>query len=239
MKQVYSQSKLIQRKTDQTPDEATKLEEDIQKVINQIHSLSGGHESKRSFSVSSTEEGFDLNAYYSAMSNLYAVFQPLLRERFIDDLPRTIVCIMSGRQDCGLEAELTKTVSLELGKPLLTFLSSLRSQTCTPLNKDKESNSFLRTYLRVGESTTAALNGFQQTFINILLSLPLSGNLMSAVSSLVDGVVTYVSKFMATLLQVPMDYIKIALQFGIRIPSLDEKETCEQGETLFSISISI
>ncbi len=236
---MYSQPRLIQRKSDANPDEATKLEEDIQKVINQIHSLSGENENRRSFSVSSAEEAFDLNGYYTALSNLYAVFQPLLRDRFIDDLPRTLVCILSGRQDCGLEAELTKTVSLELGKPLLAFVSSLRSQTCTPLNRDAESNSFVRAYLRMGESTTAAFNGFQQTFMNILMSLPLSGNLMSAVSDLVDTAVTYVSKFMATLLQVPMDYIKIALQFGIRIPSLDGKETCEQGKTLFVISINI
>ncbi|XP_070762114.1 stereocilin [Enoplosus armatus] len=230
VKQVYSQPTLIQRTSDQTPDEATELEENIQKIIDQIHSLSGENGNARSFSVSSTGEGFDLNAYYGALSNLYAVFQPLLRDRFIDDLPKTLVCILSGRQDCGLEAELTKTVSLELGKPLLMFVSSLRSQTCTPLNSEGESNSFLRAYLRMGESTTAALNGFQQTFISILSSLPLSGNLMSAVSSLVDAAVTYVSKFMATLLQIPMDYIKIALQFGIRIPSLDGKETCEQGD---------
>ncbi|XP_044057235.1 stereocilin [Siniperca chuatsi] len=230
VKQVYSQPKLIKRKTDQTPDEATKLEENIQKVINQIHSLSGENENIRSFSFSTPGQGFDLNAYYSTLTNLFAAFQPLLRNRFIDDFPKTLVCILSGRQDCGLEAELTKTVSLELGKPLLTFVSSLRSQTCTPLNSDGESNSFLRTYLSIGQSMTAALNGFQQTFVNTLSSLPLSGNLISAVSGLVDAAVIYVSKFMATLLQAPMDYIKIALQFGIRIPSLDGKETCEQGD---------
>ncbi|XP_042343571.1 uncharacterized protein LOC121943996 [Plectropomus leopardus] len=141
-----------------------------------------------------------------------------------------LVCILSGRQDCGLEAELTKTVSLELVNPLLMSLSSLRSQTCAPLSSNAESNSFLRAYVRMGESTLAALNGFQQTFINVASSLPLSGSLMNTVSSLVDAAVTYVSKFMATLLQIPMDFIKIALQFGIRVPSLDGGEICEQGD---------
>ncbi|KAL7406469.1 hypothetical protein ABVT39_019936 [Epinephelus coioides] len=230
VKAVYSQPKLIQRQSNQTPDEATKLQEDIQKVINQIHSLSGKNENTRSFSASSTGGGFDLNAYYSALSNLYGIFQPLLRERFVDDLPKMLVCILSGRQDCGLEAELTKTVSLELGRPLLTFVSSLGSQTCTQLRSDEESNGFLRTYIRMGESTAAVLDGFQQTFINVVSSFPLSGNLMSAVSGLVDAAVTYVSKFMATFLQIPLDYINIALQFGIRIPSLDGRETCEQGD---------
>uniref|UniRef100_UPI0037E98643 stereocilin n=1 Tax=Semicossyphus pulcher TaxID=241346 RepID=UPI0037E98643 len=228
VKQVYSQHRSIHRKPDQTSDEASKLKQDIHKVINEIHSLSGENAKKRSFSA--TAEGFDLNAYYRALSDLYAVFQPLLRDRFIDDLPKTVVCILSGRQDCGLEAELTKTVSMELGKPLLTFVSSMQSQTCSPRSRDEGSSSFLSAYLRVGDSTSAAFDGFQNTFINILSSFPLSGSLMSAVSGLVDVAVTYVSEFMATLLQVPMDYLRIALQFGIRIPSLDGKETCEQGD---------
>ncbi|XP_071344768.1 uncharacterized protein strc1 [Trachinotus anak] len=224
VKQVYSQPKVIQRQNDQAPEEA------IQKVINQIHSLSSENENTRSFIVSPTGEKFFLDAYYGVLSNLYALFQPLLRERFIDDLPKILVCILSGKQDCGLEAELTKTVSLELGKPLLMFVSSLRSQTCTPLNSDAESHSFSRAYLRMGETVATTLNGLQQTFINLLSSIPLSGNLISAVSGLVDAAVTNVSKFMATLLQVPMDYIKIALQFGMRIPSLDGQETCKQGD---------
>ncbi|KAM7406055.1 hypothetical protein PAMP_000459 [Pampus punctatissimus] len=52
---------------------------------------------------------------------------------------------------------------------------------------------------------------------------------MTAMSAMVDDAVKYVSKFMATFLHVPMDYIKIALQFGIRVPSLKE-ETCDQGD---------
>lgn len=232
-KQVNSQPRLIQKNSDAlTSDAATKLEEDIQKVISQIHSLSGGASSSRSFITSPTGEGLDLNAYYSALSNLYSLFQPLMRERFVDDLPRTLVCVLSGQQDCGAEAELTKVVSLELAKPLLTFVSSLKSQTCSsPSSSDEGSSGFLRAYLRVGESTTAAGDGFQQTFMKIVSALPLSGSLMGAVSGLVDAAVTYLSQLMATLLQVPADYIKIALQFGISVPSLDGKETCEEGET--------
>ena len=229
---MFSQPKSIQRQSDQTPDEDTKLEEDIRKVIHQIHSLSSENANARSLGVSLMGEGFDLNAYYGALSNVLSVFQPLLGEQFMDDLPKMLVCLLSGKRDCGLQAELTKTVTLELGKPLLTFVSSLRSQTCYPLSSDGESNSFMGAYIRMGETTTAALNGFQQTFINILSSVPLSGNLISSVSGLVDAAVTYVSKSMASLLQIPMDYIKIALQFGIRIPSLDGTEVCEQGKHL-------
>ncbi|XP_034535474.1 uncharacterized protein strc1 [Notolabrus celidotus] len=230
-KQVFSQPKLIQRKTDKTPDDvASNIKEDIQKVIDEIHALSAESTITRSFSSSYSVGGLDLNAYYRAVSDLYAVFQPLLRDRFIDDLPKTFVCILSGRQDCGLEAELTKTVSLELGKPLLNLVSSLRSETCTPLNHDGGSPSFFNAYLRVGDSSSAGLDGFQNMLINILHSFPLSENLMGAVKGIADAAVTYVSGFMATLLQAPMDYIRIALQFGIRIPSLEGKETCDQGD---------
>lgn len=218
---------------DQTPEQVTKLEEAIQKVISQIHSLSSQGENARSFTDFSTGGGFFIDGYFTVLNNLYTLFQPLLRERFIDDLPKTLVCLLSGRSDCGLEAELTKTVSLELGKPLLTLVTSLRSQTCSSPNSDAPSNNFFQSYLRMGESTTTASSGFQQTLINILSSIPLYGNLMNAVRSFMDSAVMYVSQLMATLLQVPMDYIKIALQFGIRIPSLDEQETCEHGITSF------
>lgn len=228
VKQVSSQPKLITRKTDQMPDEVSKLEDDIQHLIDQIHSLSDGK--TRSFSVTGAEEGIDLNAYYGILSKLYGLFQPLMRERFTDDLPKTLVCILSGRQNCGLEAELIKTVSVELGQPLLTFLLSLRSQTCTPPNTDGESSSFFWTFLRMGEEGTP-LSGFQQTFINMLSTLSLSENVMNSVSGLLDTAVTYLLKFMAMVLQVPMDYIRIALQFGIKVPYLDEEETCNQGKT--------
>lgn len=229
---MCSQPKLIQRVTDGTPDDVTKLKEGIHKVINQIHSLSNDKGNTHTTSVSSTEEGADLEGYFGVLGNLYVVFKPLLRQKFFDDLPKILVCILSGRQDCGLEAELTKTVSLELGRPLLAFMSSLRSQTCTQQDdgSDAESNSFLRAYFRMGESTATTLNGFQQAFLNILSSLPLTGKLMTTLSDMVDDAVKYISTFMATLLQVPMDYIRIALQFGIKIPSLKGKETCEQGK---------
>lgn len=222
-KQVHSQPNVIQRKLDHPSEEVTKLEEDIEKVNNQSFSFSE-NEDTRNFAG----EGLDVNAYYSDLGN---VLQQLLTKSFINDLPRTLVCLLAGKQDCGLEAELKKAVSLDLMKPLLGLVSSLRSQTCAALNMHEESNDLFRVYLRMGESAVASLNGFQHSLINTLSSLPLPGNLLSAVSSLVDVTMIYVLKFTAMLLQLPMDYIKIALQFGIRIPSLDNTETCEQGKT--------
>lgn len=222
IKEVCSQPRLIQRNS----NEVTELEEDIQRVIDQIHSLS--HANTRS---SSTAESDDLNSYYSVLNNVYVVFQPLMREGFMDDLPTMLVCILSGRQDCGLEAELTKTVSMELGEPVLTFLSALTSQTCTAGTAGGGPSTFFSAYLRVGESTTTALSGFWQTVLNMLPNLPVSGNLISTVRGLVEAAVTYIIKFIASSLETPMDYITIALQFGIRVPYLDNQQTCENGKT--------
>ncbi|XP_077420967.1 stereocilin isoform X2 [Vanacampus margaritifer] len=214
---------LIQRKISQ----ASSLEGDIQRVINQIHYLSGENTNTRSTDSSPT----GLNAYYGVLTDAYTLFQPLLREGLMEDLPKTLICILSERHDCGVKAELTKTVSLELVKPLLMFLSSLRAQTCAPPSVEAAAGqSMVSAYLRMGESAAAVLTSFQQTFITILKSLPLSGTLVSAVSGVVDATVTYISNIMATLIQVPIDYVKIALQFGIRIPSLNEGESCDQGD---------
>ncbi|KAL6113010.1 uncharacterized protein ACO6RY_11391 [Pungitius sinensis] len=201
VRHVHSQSISIQRKSDPATDDSIKLQEDIQKAIDQIHSLSGGGRNTR------ISGGSDVNADYAAFANLYAAFRPLMREGFLDDLPKTLVCLLSGRPDCGLEAELTKAVSLELGAPLLTLVSALGpgGGPCAP----------------------SGPAGIQQSFVNVLWSLPLSGALLSGA---VDAAVMYVSNLLGTVLGGPMDYVKIALQFGIGSPSLDGQQTCEQGD---------
>lgn len=205
-----------------------KLGEEIQKVIDEIHLLS--EQNSRSFAVPSTEDHLNLNTYYSILSNLYRLFQPLMREGFFDDLPKMLVCLLSERQDCGLEAELTKTVSLEMGKPFLMFFSSLRSQTCGPMTPDGESRSFFGTYLNVGSTLTSAFSGFQQLFINMLSNLMLSENLTNVLRSLLDSLSANVLHFLSMLLEIPVDYVRIALEFGIEVPSLDGQDTCQQGK---------
>lgn len=216
--QVHPQSKLIQRGSQQPPEEA------VQKVLHQIHSVSEGEDVR-----SVPAESPDLNGYSSSLSNFYRVFQTLLTERFLEELPRTAVCILSGRQDCGPEADLTKAMSLDLIKPLLGLVSTVRSQTCSlgPGGAETAGAS-----LRVGGSTSGALPSLQQSIVTTLSSLPPSGNLLSTLRGLVDATMTYALKFVGTLLQVPVDYVKLALQFGIRTPSLDDRETCEQGKTV-------
>ncbi|KAK0144905.1 Stereocilin [Merluccius polli] len=231
-----------------TQMDAAELQEEILRVIDQIQSLTrenevvvddrseGGHSrsgsfhegaSSRSGGDASLLEGVNLNAYYSVLVNLYSVFMPLLSERFINNLPNTLVCLLSGTPQCGLEAELTRTVSLELAKPLLALISFMRSETCAPLAVG--SDSFARSHWRVDEVRAAEITAFQERLISVLSQVPLSGDLMSTISGLMDMVVSYFSSVMATLIQVPMDYVRIGLQFGIKVPSLNESEQCQQG----------
>ncbi|CAL8246780.1 unnamed protein product [Lota lota] len=232
----------------QPPLSGAELQEEIRLVIEQIQSLTREHEvvadtrtkginsrsgniqgdaSSRSGGDPSLLEGVNLNSYYSVLVNLYSVFMPLMSERFINNLPNTLVCILSGTPECGLEAELTRTVSLELAKPLLALLSFMRSEGCTPL--DTGADSLIRTYLKMDEVRSAELTGFQEMLLSALSQVPLSGSLMSSISGLLDMIVSYFSTMMATLIQVPIDYVKIGLQFGITVPSLNKSEQCQQG----------
>lgn len=113
--QVRPQSRLMHQKMSQT----TSFEADIQRVISQMHYLSDEEANTRSSDPSS----MGLNSYSGVLTDVYSVFQPLLREGFVDDFPKTLVCILSEGQDCGAKAELTKTVSLELRQ--VTLLTAL------------------------------------------------------------------------------------------------------------------
>ncbi|XP_077442523.1 uncharacterized protein strc1 [Stigmatopora argus] len=204
--------------------QTTTLESEIQRVFDQVNHLYGDTKTSRSGDISPT----NVKTSSGVLTDVYSVFQPLLREGFIGDLPKTLICILSEKHDCGEDAELTKTVSQELVKPLL-MLISMRSQTCVPPN-DGDHSSFVNAHLRVGESAASIMTNFQQTLLNIFERLPLFVTFVNALGSVLDAAISYISNIVATLLKVPMDYVKIALQFGIRIPSLNGKESCEQGD---------
>lgn len=220
VKEVSSQARVIQVEPAEDTD---RVKEEIQNVIKQIQSLSGRGEKTRSFTASPAGEAFFIDTYYGTLSNLVALVQQLQKDGFMDNLPKTLVCILSGQQDCGVEGELTQTVAADLVQPLLAFLASLKTQTCVPVNKN---------YRGLLDSMATAFDGFQETLIKILSSIPGSGNLMSTLSYIADAALANVSTLMASLLQVPVDYIKIALQFAIRVPTFNEEtETCEEGKT--------
>lgn len=222
--QVHPQPALIQRRSEQPPGEVVGLEEDIQEALHQIRSLSEHEDDDAHGAVA---EGPNQTNYSSSLGSFYRVFQTLLTERFLEELPRTAVCLLSGAQDCGPEADLVKAVSLDLINPLLGFVSALRSQSCSAGPRDAESSG---ASLWMVEPTPGASGSLQQSILTALSRLPSSGNLLGTLRGLVDATVTYALKSTATALRVPVDYVKLALQFGIGTPSLDDKETCEQGE---------
>lgn len=248
---VRSLSRAVSRKG---PADVSKFDRNIEELIERIHDLSNENhnvDANTRGGISADEiledphvrtggtvlEGIDLSAYYGVLGKLFDMYRPLIEDGFIENLPKTFVCILSGRTDCGLAAELTKTVSLELGKPLLSFLSSVKSQTCTRSSTSSESL-FQRSYLRVDDSTVEQFSAFQE-IMTALSHLSLSDKVMSAWTGLIDmtfrTIVTHGSEFILTFLQTPMDYVKIALQFGIAIPSLEQNEQCQQGwSVLFS-----
>ncbi|CAB1339536.1 unnamed protein product [Coregonus sp. 'balchen'] len=249
-RRVRSLPRTVSRKG---PADASEFDRNIEELIEGIHDLSNenhdvGANARNGISpdelledpnvrtgvFSGTMlEGIDLSAYYGVLGSVFAMYRPLIDDGFIDNLPKTFVCILSGRTDCGLEAELTKTVSLELGKPLLSLLSSVKSQTCTRSSTSSGPSLFQRSYLRVEDYTAEQFSAFQE-IMTALSHLPLSDNFMSAWTGLIDitfpTIVTYGSEFIMTFLQTPMDYVKIALQFGIAIPTLDQNEQCQQGD---------
>lgn len=192
------------------------MEADVRSVLHHVRSLSED-------APGVPTEGPGLDGHSASSSSFYRVFRALLTERFLEQLPRVAVCVLSGRQDCGPEADLTRAVSLDLIKPLLGFVSTVRSQTCSAGPAASA---------RVGASASGALPGLHQWAVDALATLRASGNLLATLSGLVDATLSRVLKIAAPLLQVPVDYVRLALQLGIRTPSLDDKETCEQGEAL-------
>lgn len=222
--QVHPEPRLIQKRVEQPPEEVFGFQEDVHNVLHQVRSLSEDEDAH-----SGPTEHTGPEEYSSALSSFYRISQTLLTERFLEELPRTAVCILSGRQNCGPEADLTQAVWLDLIKPLLG--STVSSQTCAPGAGDAES---ARASLGMGESISGTLPSLQHWIVDALSSLPSSGNHLAALSGLIDATMSRALEFTAALLQVPVDYVKLALQFGIGTPSLDDKETCEQGKTLLN-----
>ncbi|KAJ7986014.1 hypothetical protein DPEC_G00346430 [Dallia pectoralis] len=172
--------------------------------------------------------GIDQKAYFAVLSSALTMYGPLAQNGLFENLPKAFVCLMSGRTDCGLDAELTKAASLDLAKPLQSLISSVQPQTCTRSGASSDS-SFLRSYLRFEASTLDQFSAFQE-----MIMAALSDNFLFASTGVVDTilltVVKYGTELVATYLQTPSDYLKIALQFGIPIPSLDQNGQCQQGD---------
>lgn len=251
----------INRKEDTRSQSEKQFEETLEALLKDIHDLSSDNGEREhtsrglSYKLFKAETAGSGNArsasgqstysvYFDVFSNIFTIAQPLLRDRFINELPGSLVCILSERTDCGLEAELTRIVISASRAPLQSFMASARSQTC-PLSKSTASSNFFTSYLRVEDSTLNQINAFEDMMINALLNFPLNApnNFISSWNNFIDqtmpSVVSYVSDFMVTILQTPMVFIELALQLGIEIPVLDQREQCHQGAFSNIISTKI
>ena len=181
-------------------------------------------------------ENSGMSLYYNVLNTLYAVYRPLMTRRFLDELPKAVVCILTGRDDCGLEAELTKSISAQIDKPLrslLTSVTALRCQNLTPNSRISQPTSLLNFWL--DESMLARIAAVQDWLLSTVGYLPLyfSEYLVAAWNVVSDAtlppVVKYISDFMVKILKTPIDYLNIVLQFGIEIPVLNQSQQCQQG----------
>ncbi|XP_061102953.1 uncharacterized protein strc1 [Conger conger] len=182
-------------------------------------------------------ENSGMSVYYNVLNTLYAVYRPLLTRKFLDELPKAVVCILTGRDDCGLEAELTKSISSQIDKPLrslVTSVNALRCQNLMPNSRSSQATNFLNLWL--DESMLARVGAVQDWLLSTVVYLPqyfseylgAAWNVISDVT--LPPVVKYISDFMVKILKTPIDYVKIALQVGIEIPVLNQSEQCQQGD---------
>ncbi|TRZ00957.1 hypothetical protein DNTS_009708 [Danionella cerebrum] len=169
----------------------------------------------------------NLDTYLTIFSSLFTVYQPVLIESFLEALPEALVCVLAERPQCGWQADLTSSLSAALSEQTLSLISSVKTQACTATSS-----------LRSLDSTTAPLNSFQDMLTKVFSSdLPLhllSENFLgfwkSVVNFAIPPVMTLLSEFMLNVLQTPVDFLQLGLQFAIKIPTLNQNENCQQGD---------
>lgn len=178
----------------------------------------------------------NLSIYVNLVSSLYSIYGPVLVESFLQSLPQTFICVLANRTQCGWQGELTASLWSRLSTPLMSLLSSLKSQTCPSMSSGS---------LRATNSTMAQLNAFQELVTAALSSsLPvyLSDNFLSAWNSFIDltlpPVVSFFSEFMVNFLQMFVEFLTVGLQIGVGIPSLDQTQQCQQGLSFISLKCS-
>lgn len=168
----------------------------------------------------------NLDTYLTIFNSLFSIYQPALIDSFIETLPQALVCVLADRQHCGWQADVTSIVSSALNEQVLSVISSLKAEACMSTSS-----------LRMADSTMAQLSSLQEMFLNVLSSdLPLyllSDNFLALWNNFMDvaipPIMSFMSDFTLNALQTPVDFLKLGLQFGIEIPTLDQSETCQQG----------
>lgn len=183
----------------------------------------------------------DLSVYYSALNGLLAFYGGFLTKDFLDELPKTLVCILSGGEDCGVEAESTKSFMAQMGTHVRSLLS-LKSHTClSSSSSDRNSyTSAFQSVFQIGASAMTQLVSIQEFFMSSLVYMPkyLSEYLVAGWRVFTDltfpPLVKYLSGVVVKYVQTPIDYVKIGLQFFIKIPVLNQSGQCYQGTLIVS-----
>ncbi|XP_059366823.1 stereocilin-like [Carassius carassius] len=172
-------------------------------------------------------DSISLDTYLTVFNSLFSINQPALIDSFIETLPQALICILADRQPCGWQADLTSTISSALNEQVLSVISSVKAEACMSTSN-----------LRMADPTMAQLNSLQEMLTNVLSSdLPLyllSDDFLALWNSFLDmafpPLMSFMSDVMLSALQTPVDFLKLGLQFGIEIPTLDQSENCQQGD---------
>ncbi|KAI4871925.1 hypothetical protein NFI96_017914, partial [Prochilodus magdalenae] len=228
----------------------SELKENIDKLMERIQSMKGAeppeqeersvetelhpdlHPSQSTQTSSRTEPSSraatdtTLSTYLNVLSSLYSIYEPALVESF--------VCVLADRTQCGWQADLTTLMSSRLSGPVLSLLSSLKSQTC--------SSSFSGS-TRMVDSTLALVGAFQELATSTLsanLPIYLSPNFLSAWNSFIDLTLPPVVSFISeNFLQTFVEFLTVGLEIGMDIPSLDQTQQCQQDPPVTYKSISL
>lgn len=165
-------------------------------------------------------ESSNLDLYLAIFNSLYSVYQPVLVDSFIETLPQALICVLADRQNCGWQADLASTVSFAMNGQKLALISSVKAQVCTPTSNLRMMD-LMAQLTSLQEMLTNALssdfNLLSDTFIAFWNSL---------MNMAIPPVMSIMSDIMLNVLQTPLDFLQLGLQFGIEIP---KSENCQQG----------
>ncbi|KAG7315056.1 hypothetical protein KOW79_021144 [Hemibagrus wyckioides] len=167
-----------------------------------------------------TTESPDLNSYLNLLSGFYQMSQPVPMDGFF----RALVCLLANGTQCGWQADLTAALISKSSGPLMSFLTSVKSQMCP-------SNTFQRSGDPTGaQSQLSALHKLLST----VFSLQLSENFWTAWNVFFDlslsPLISDMSCVLIDFLQLLVELVTIGLQFGIEAPTLNQTQHCPQGD---------
>ncbi|XP_067297525.1 uncharacterized protein strc1 [Pseudorasbora parva] len=218
--------KTVIRQSEMSSMSEDEFERNMKVLVENIRSLSREEKSMNRMTAPLeriTIDSTNLDTYFTIFNNLFTIYQPMLIDSFIETLPQALICILADRQNCGWQADLAGTVSSAFNEQILSVISSVKAQACMSTSN-----------LRMADSTMAQFSSIQEMLTNILSSdLPLylhSDNFLALWNSFIDMTIPPVMSFMLSALQTPVDFLKLGLQFGIDVPTLDQSEKCQQGD---------